>query len=211
MPDGSIKLEILGAEFFKDPRDASRFLTKASAFRAFTNAIKDAGLLPRVMEHCPQAARELIDDPPLPISWMPAVIFQYLFRALERETDGAQLRALAKQSVMTGPMKMMRPIIEGTLRLFGASPVAFFRRMPGLMENQVKGIEFEFEEIDDTSATLLVSYPYLRDVPEAAFVYWEAVVANTFDICGRKGTAKTIPLPGDPDLASANIVLEWDA
>jgi hypothetical protein len=200
--------EVLGAELFKDPSTASSFVTKAGAFRALIDVLRTTGRYPRIHAAADPALRPLMDQPPLPISWMPAVAFQYLFRAMWAVLDPDEFRRVSRDSVLAGPMKVMRPIIEGTLRLFGASPAAFYRRMPAIMAAQVKGIEFEFIELDDTHALLEVRYPLLFDVPEPAFIYWEAVVGHTFDICRCTGTATT-ELLDDPDRNRARITLDW--
>lgn len=200
--------EVLGAEFFEDLADAERFVTKAGAFRALLEVLRSEGHLDRVVERASPVAQPIMREPPLQITWMPAVAFQYLFRAMWAELGPAEFRRVSQMSVMTGPMKVMRPIIEGTLRLFGASPAAFFRRMPKIMAAQLKGIEFEFIELEDRHAVLEVRYPYLHDVPIPAFVYWEAIVANTFEICGCKGSASTGAVSG-PNRNCARIVLDW--
>ena len=200
--------EVLGAELFKDPNDASEFVTKAGAFRALLEVLRNEGVFDQVRAAADPQVLPLIDQPPLPISWMPAIAFQYLFRAMWSVLPPDEFRRVSRGSVLAGPMKVMRPIIEGTLRLFGASPVAFFRRMPGVMAAQVKGIEFEFVVLEDDHAVLEVRYPVLVDVPEPAFVYWEAVVQNTFDICGCEGSATT-ELLEVPDHNRARINLSW--
>lgn len=200
---------MLGAEFFKNPEDAPRFVTKASAFRSLLGVLREDQLFDVVLAHCPAEAQAIMKDPPLPIAFMPAVVFQYVFRALDAEVGLERLRDIARRSVLTGPMKVMRPIIEGTLRMFGASPTAFFRRMSQIMKPQIKGVDFDFILLEEGRATLELTYPYLHDVPDAAFVYWEAVLANTFEICGRHGSARTDRSGDTPDRNRAHIYLEW--
>jgi hypothetical protein len=200
--------EVLGAELFKDPATAASFVTKAGAFRALLDVLRREGYLGPIRAVADPAVHPLIDQPPLPISWIPAVAFQYLFRAMWAVLGPDEFRRVSRESVLAGPMKVMRPIIEGTLRLFGASPAAFYRRMPAIMAAQVKGIEFEFVELDDQHALLEVRYPLLFDVPEPAFVYWEAIIAHTYAICGCTGTATTEQLD-DPDRNRARITLDW--
>ncbi|MEM7151844.1 MAG: hypothetical protein AAF799_03335 [Myxococcota bacterium] len=176
--------EHLGVEFGLTAADAARFKSKASAWKGLVSALEQKGLHDQVLAKVPEAVAKLMQHPPTGGAWMPAVAFSYVFVALHGTLDDEQMRAVASSSILRGPMKTMKPMVEGMLRLFGTSPLAFFRRLPKIMAQQLQGVTFDLVEAQDTEVLVQVRYHYVRGLPREAFVYWDGVQRSTFDICG---------------------------
>jgi hypothetical protein len=202
--------DFLGAGLVSSPAENEVFITKASAFRSLIEAIRSHGLYDEVHARLPVVARKLVENPPFATSWMPAVAFQYLFRALWEVADEGSFCTIARDSVVTGPMKLMKPLIEGTIRLFGATPAAFYKRFPQVMESQIKGVTFTVVELTDDRAVITVTYEHLRDVPYESFLYWAAILEITNEICGRTGHNEVYVDTTDPRRNRGRLTLHWE-
>lgn len=202
--------DFLGAGLVSSPADNEVFITKASAFRSLIEAIRRHGLYDEVHARLPVVARKLVENPPFATAWMPAVAFQYLFRGLWEVTDEAKFSEIARDSVVTGPMKLMKPLIEGTIRLFGATPAAFYKRFPQVMESQIKGVTFTVAELVDNRAVITVTYDHLKDVPYESFLYWAAILEITNEICGRRGHNEVLVDTSEPRRNRGLLTLHWD-
>ena len=202
------RLAILGAEFGLTPEQSAGFRSKAAAWRGLIAALEAKGYFDEVVREVPAPVRVLMKNPPLGAVWMPAIAFQYVFRALSIRLDDNGMRQLARHSLIRGPMKTMKPVIEGMLRLFGAKPINFLRRTPGVMERQLEGVKFEFfESQSENEASMHIDYYLLRDLPRECFTYWEGVFTTVFDICGIDDFSTEVEI--EPGRHAATIRFRW--
>ena len=202
-------LKAVSAKLSDHPAVNEEFVTKASAWRSLIDVMREVGVLERVRERSDPAVQEFLDKPPFPSTWMPAIPFQSVLAVLEKEVGIEGVREIARESTNGGMMKVMRPLVEGLLRIFGSDPASFYKRVPKVMESQVRGITFDFKTVEDGRAELLLSYDYLRDCPTGSFVYWESVLQQVQEVCGRQGTATTERID-TPRRNSARLVFTWD-
>lgn len=197
----------LGAEFGLSAADAEKFKSKASAWAGLMSALKAKGFYDRVLVEVPDEVAALMKHPPTGGAWMPAVAFSYVFVALRGTIDDARMLDLANASILRGPMRAMKPMVEGMLRLFGTSPLAFFRRLPKIMAQQLQGVTFELVEEQETEVVVEIRYHFVSGLPREAFVYWDGVQRGTFDICGV--TPKQCSMTVDPDASAARYHYRW--
>jgi len=185
------------------------FVTRASAWRSLLEVLHAHGVHDAVRARVPAAVERLMDRPPLPVSWMPAVAFQFIFRALDDLVDPDTFARMAHDSVVKGPLVRMKPVVEGILRLFGASPEAFLRRTAPMMETQVRGMTFELERFEPGEAVLRVVYDHLENPPDSAFDYWRAVMEINFELCSITVVSRTERIDAVPHNA-ARLIYAWD-
>ena len=203
------ELARVGNEFSQRADLNEVFITRASAWRSLLEVLHTHGIHAEVRRRVPPAVGRLMDRPPLPVSWMPAVAFQFIFRALDDLVDEETFARMAHDSVVKGPLVRMKPVVEGILRLFGASPEAFLRRTGPVMETQVRGMTFELEHFEPGLATLRVVYDHLEDPPDSAFDYWRAVMEINFELCSITAKSRTERIDDAPRNA-ARLVYAWD-
>lgn len=202
--------ESLGADLGWSKEDLDGYRAKGGAFRGLTHAIGEAGLRERVLAGLPSASRAIYDKPPLSVAWMPGVHFQYVLRALD-EIGGEELvRKMGLSSMLHGPVNFMRPLIEGTLRLFGATPHAFFARVPSIMAGQVDGMTFEYGKEGPERAMITVRFDELRDLPPRTWWYWEGAFSSTFELCKVEGSCRAKPTDS-PRRNEAKITATWSS
>lgn len=178
------------------------FVTRASAWRSFMEVLHQHAVFHAVRERVPPAIQRVMDRPPAPTTWMPAVTFQFVFVALDELVDGDAFARMAHDSVVKGPLLHMKPLVEGVFRLFGASPEAFLRRTKPVMETQVRGISFDVERYAAGHAVLRVTYNHLTSPPDSAFDYWRAVMEINFELCSLPVKSRTERVDTPPNNAA---------
>lgn len=185
--------------------------SRASAFRGLVKACEDAGVLPQMLEVVSERAREHLTRPPLGLAWMPGLVFQEAIVAIDAVAGRETLVKVANASMHAGPMQHMRPFIEGTLRLFGATPHAFYRRLPKMLEGQLIGMTFAYEPKGPDGAIVSIEHGPIRDVDDASFAYWQGVLQVSVELCRRtlKRTAYERDLGAPRN--SGRVVIEWAA
>lgn len=179
-----------------------RFVTRASAWRSLMEVLHQHAVFHAVRERVPPAIGRLMDRPPPTIAWMPAVTFQFVFVALDELVDRDTFARMAHDSVVKGPLVRMKPVVEGVLRIFGASPEAFLRRTQPVMETQVRGLSFELERYATGHAVLCVRYDLLESPPDSAFDYWRAVMEINFELCSLAVKSRTERIDAPPHNAA---------
>lgn len=80
---------------------------------------------------------------------------------------------------------MIKPVIEGVLRVFGATPSALFRRMDLMGGSTLRGVAFRYEEYGPRSAFMEADI-YGPEVPLSRFVRFNAAYEIMIELCGGK-------------------------
>jgi hypothetical protein len=185
------------------------FVSKATAFRGLLEAVADAGVAHEVRQAASPELLPWLTEPPLGSAWMPAVVFQPVFAAVDRVGGEDLLRRIAAASMRQGAMRVMQPLVEGMLRLFGASPAAFYQRLPGILANQLKGVEFTVREASERHVLMTVRYAYLQEAPRPGFVYWEGVLQTPVTLCGGSVAGSATHVGAGNSADTATIQITW--
>lgn len=198
----------LAKPFSSNPNVNREFIMKGHALRGVIRALETTGELVEVRRRVPSPILRYIDHPPLPSAWMPAIVFQFVFSALEPYGEGF-IRQLGRDSIMNGPIKYARPIVEGTLRLFGASPMAFFERTPSIMTNSIRGVRFDCESRGVDQVRMTVVYEHLHDVSDVSFAYWQGTLGITLELCGKTLVEHRMLRSDQPPRNEAGLLIAW--
>ena len=198
----------LGAEFGWPRAACERSMSKASAYRGLVGAVADRGMTEAVARQLPEAARETFLQPPLSVTYIPSVHFHLVMKAIDAAGGHELLRDIGRDSILQGPVSMMRPLIEGTLRLFEASPAAFYKMMPKIIGNQAQDMTLRFEKTGARACELLVQFDVFDHMPPRAWVYWEGVLLAIYDLCSVEGTCTATPTD-DPRGRAAIFHCAW--
>lgn len=195
---------------FSDRADLDEvFRTKAGAWRSFLQVLQERDLFDRVRAGVPREVQAFMDAPPIPVAWMPAICFHHSFVVLQDVITTDELVEIAHDSVVKGPMRPMKPVIEGILRIFGTSPTAFLKRVPDLLMTQMHGVQFSVLELRENEATIEAHYEHLHDVTDFGFDYWRGVLQITFELC-RKPVRSQVERIDDARANRAIVRLRWD-
>jgi uncharacterized protein (DUF2267 family) len=181
---------VLGARYGWSSEQVEAFRMKASALRGMLDAIADRPDAAAIRAELPGPIAALFDDPPPAVRKIAAVQLQYLLEAVERVAGPDGLRETAQASVIRGPLKTMRPFIEGVLRLFGQSPKGLLLRVPQVMAQQLEGMSFTSEATDEFTCVIAIRNEVLPTMPRRTWTYWEGVLATTYALCGTRGSVR---------------------
>ncbi len=200
-------VDTFGAEFGLDPDMAPMFRTKASAWRGLISALEAEALFEGAVAAVPPEVEELLREPPAGGVWIPAVAFQYVFRALDAQVDDARMRVIAGHAMRHGSLPVLRPVVESLLRIMGSNPGKMMRRLPKVVNQQIQGMKLEVADIQPRSFRARLEYEFVNGLPRATFTFWQGILWAVFDICGVEPTNATIAI--GPRRATCEYEFDW--
>jgi hypothetical protein len=160
---------------------------KGTTYRAHAKYLKDHRIVEAVMSRLSPEAAAALADPPLPGSWMDARLLEEIVEAVHAiEGDEGVLR-LARQAIKD-MLPAMVPIMQGVLRIFGASPSFLLPRMNDLIRPTVQGLEFKYTPVGERACTMDIHYATTRVLPRCSFVTTRAAFEQILSLCSTKGT-----------------------
>jgi hypothetical protein len=164
----------------------SGLLTKASVLRGYIDQLHTIGLFEPVCARVPPDTRELLQHPPHMTEWYSGHHSRAIFEALGAETDARTVRRMTRNSLNTSFFLIMRPVIQGLLRLFGASPRSLFAHAEQALRGSVRGIRYVYRDCDAKAGIM----EYYTVVPwtEMAAEAWAGTAEAVLDVCGVEGS-----------------------
>jgi hypothetical protein len=165
---------------------------KAFVLRAYINELKVANLFEVVLGKVDPGTRQVLLDPPPGSSWIDS-----------RHTDGIgevaseiiglqRWRKISHDAVINSMIPVLRVVVEGFVRLFGATPATLLARLTRITSTSQRGVEYDYQASSNRSGVLIVRYYERRDVPLSTFYSCAGGIDTIFDICHTPGTI------GDP-------------
>jgi hypothetical protein len=182
----------------------AKYEVKASTFRAYLVQLQKLGVLEAVRAKVPDETREAIDQPPLPGAWSDGMFIEDIICALESLRGMDAVRKVTKGGQQEAILPILRPIITGLLRLFGASPETLLSRWPDFTRTNVRGIDFKWVRESDRAGRLVVTFPR-KQVPRSAYAGMESGCSLILDLCGVKGTIMPADLSHDGSIGSIRV------
>ena len=175
-----------------DPRP---YRLKASVLRGYASVLQTRGELDAVLAGVTPAARGIIVRPPISTLWMDPEPVDEIMAAVEARGGLPAVKRLARAGLELVVVPLLRPIIEGLLRIFGASPSVLFRRMDLMSASTLRGVAFTYTEHTARAATIDADI-YGPAVPMSRFVRFTAAYELMIELCGGK------PRVSDPVLVA---------
>ncbi len=130
---------------------------KGAALRAYIKELERKGWLDAVSAKISPEARAAFAAPPPASSWMDAAPIEELMGVVEALHGEQSVRALS-HGAQKDLVPVLRPVIEGVLRIFGASPATMYARMELLTRTSLRGVEFGWEAASPESGTMEVRF-----------------------------------------------------
>lgn len=160
--------------------------TAALIVRGYCSALADRDVLAKVREVAPPAVQKVLDQPPLPIGWVPSELMDAFFGAMGKVLTLAEVRAIGYTSVRDNIGPILRPILRGLLRVFGTTPASIFGHFDKVTAIMIRGMKFEWKSGGPTSGTMTLLSP--APMPDATYAGFEGAFLFAFDVCSVKGT-----------------------
>jgi hypothetical protein len=126
--------------------------SKGYAVAALVEALKKRGLLERVAERVSPSARALLTHPPSATSWTDGKKVSEIYVVIDAIVGEAEVRKIGHEVTSRGAVVLLRPVVEGFLRLFGGTPsysqrpVASFFATPALHSHVPSGRQVPWSE-----------------------------------------------------------------
>jgi hypothetical protein len=151
----------------------------------------------------------MAENLPLDSSWVSMTMVEELTVAVGVLHGQDGLRRMARESLNQSVIPVLRTIIEGFLRIFGATPASLLSRMPQITASTVKGVEYSWTATGPDSGTFLIAYPGRKRVPAELFAGAAASIELVFELCRVRGTvSEPIPSPAHPGYG-ATFIVRW--
>jgi hypothetical protein len=150
--------------------------------RGYVQTLEREGLLAAVRAAVPESTRKLIDKPPLVVSTVSGTVLDDLLLALEQERRPGAPRAIARRTGNDSFGPVLKPLLQGRMRMFGSSPATLFARAGQLSALMVREVDFDFRSTGDAAGTLAAPFPSAP--PRATFAAWEGICEFIRDFSG---------------------------
>jgi hypothetical protein len=184
---------------------ASGMRLKATTFRTYVGILDKERKLAAVTKLLPVETAAMIADPPLPASWMDLIHMYHITEAVEKIGGMNAVRELARKGTEAARRPYMS-VVEGLLRLFGASPATLFKRMNTLVRVVTQGVEYEYTVTGERSGVMVMTHKTHYALPMSIFFSTIPALQTLLDVCGVKGTVSD---PGRLSPQAARFVISW--
>jgi hypothetical protein len=172
---------------------------KGSTLRSYVEVLQRERRREAVMERVPPETAALIATPPLASTWVDWLHVVHITRAVEALSGLQGVRDFARKMIDEAKKPHLR-LLEGLLRLFGASPASIFQRMNDLVKGTIENQEFIYTPLSERSGVMEMRYFIDDEVPHCIHISAMSTLQAILDVCGAKGTI------GYPDLVGPNRV-----
>lgn len=150
-------------------------------------------------------AKELLDRPPLHVSWTPAAPYEELLRACGQVLSEAEVRELGRELVYEGVGPIIRPLIKTLIGMSGGGPAGMFRTLNRSIPTVYRGVRFDFQSQTDRAGELTVAYD--EPVDPILFGIWEGAFVFGRELHGAE--TRIDPSVISADRRSARIRISW--
>jgi hypothetical protein len=158
-----------------------------SAFRVAVDFVQQRGCSALVKQKVSPATAELIDKPPFPFAWMPAVAMDELQSALSAV---AGREACVDLGITAGRKlggSVIQPVLKMATALFGNTPATVFQNLERFYSMVLKGITFEYQVVGPKEGLIRARVDG-ANVPAALFDVTRGNLTYVFELCGVNGT-----------------------
>lgn len=160
-------------------------MLSGAVIRGYVQTIEREGLLAGVRAAVPESTRKLIDKPPLVVSTVSGTALDDLLVAVAKERGPSGPRAIARRTGNESFGVVLKPLLQGTMRMFGSSPGTLLARTGQLSALMVREVEFDYRPAGENAGTLTALFPSAP--PRATFTGWEGICEFVCDFSGVSG------------------------
>jgi hypothetical protein len=190
----------------REERPASSNLAKASVLRGYLAQLEKSGQLGAVRARVSASTRALMDAPPQVTQWIDAGALEDLYEALGALEGAAGVRRMVREAILASILPYVRPILQGILRVFGATPGALFARADLAFRSTLQGVTVQFTQGSENAGVVVVRYAAHR-APPMAFAAWQGTLEVGFSLCGSTGSIKLVEVIDGG--AAARFDVQW--
>jgi hypothetical protein len=155
------------------PLQPARWSLAGIVMSGYVQTLRSRGLLAALRSRVSPATRKLLDHPPLAICCFDGTALDELLVALQDTAGDEVVRAVAAETCRNCLGPVLRPLLHGTLSLFGKTPRALFANLHSITSPIIRRLRFDYDALEETFGLLSIVFP--TETPAATFVAWEGI------------------------------------
>jgi len=167
---------------------ADSWTVAGAIIQGYLKTIDRMGLREEVRERVSDRTRAVMDKPPLVVSTVGGSILDDMMVAVAAVRGIDTVREVASKSMIDTLGVVLKKLLTNTLKLFGRSPKSIFERVGTLSAAMIRGLEFRYQPLDDTSGVIHIDFP--APVSEAYQAAWEGTLEYAYLLCETSGTVR---------------------
>lgn len=184
---------------------ATDYEAKGTLLRGYLAHLDEHGLTRAVRERATPAVQRIFDRRPIATDWVAGETLEALVEAVHEQGGEGLVRRMVTDSLNTTVSRILRPLGESLLRLFGVSPHTIFSRMDTINAPLFRGLSYRYEKLDERACLVEVRYPR---VPGAtAVLAWDEALAMIAK--GTAPTAQPLEVRREGDGRTVVFVVRW--
>lgn len=153
-----------------------------SVLRAYVDHVRSLGLEAEVRARLSAKALEKVDKPPLMLSWFDSRLTDEISDAVSALRGREAAREMGRQMTGKSIARLLRPLIAGSMSLFGSTPANLFSRMETFSSLMVRNAKFAWQPTGESSGTMTLEHGV--PLSDAAYAVWEGVFLYAFELTG---------------------------
>ena len=151
-------------------------------FTGFLAGIRARGLFDTVQKMVPEDTAQLMDSPPLAISWFETRHSREVLDAVETLRGLDDVRTLGAEALNNGIFQLFKPLLAGFVRTVGANPPALYAKMSSVWSPIVRGYEMSYREITPTLGEITLHSHNIADSRAGLTGGWENAFLMILDL-----------------------------
>lgn len=166
------------------------FAVKCAGIVGLVKVLRRDGMLESLRSGASSKALEFIDLPPPVSSWVPGEVMVELEAAVLKQYGPAVLRRTMRDSVKETTAPLLRSIVEGAMRLFGASPESLFKRIGSVSEGSTRGLTVEYTSQGPQQGRVHYRFTAGATMAEPVAIAFAGALEAIFDLVGVAGNVE---------------------
>jgi hypothetical protein len=180
---------------------------KRSLFTSYVTELRRTGLFEQVRTGAPPAVGALLDDPRGAPLWLEPEAFDFVNAQVYALRRREGLRDLGYQVMKHGFTRIVEPIVQVSLNVFGGTPDSVFARANLMLSIVSQGVHMTWVPTGPLRGTMQIRCE--MKVPDITWVPWEGTLAYGLELAGARGVVKPARIAADGQ--SCEVDVSWDA
>jgi hypothetical protein len=156
---------------------------------AYSKTLQRMGIRDQVRDLVSNETRAAMDKPLLVISHVPGKVLDEMMVAVASLRGRDSPREVGAAAMVESLGMVLKGLLTTTLKLFGPFPNTIFERLGTVAVPMVRGVQFDYRPIDETSGVVSITFP--APVSEAYQTAWEGTLEYVYILCDTTGTVRT--------------------
>lgn len=166
------------------------------------------GLAEALRPELPAELAELTRELPPPTQWLRARETTLpLVEAVARRHDLATVRRMSREAAAGPILTMIRPIVEGVLRL-AVGPEGVVARLPFVLGSSSRGFAFEVTPTGPDEAVLTMHTDGLRETPASAEA-WAGAIEALLELARASPSIEVLTIRPDDTRSEMQLRIRW--